>query len=92
MTLSTGEAAGFPPLWGFPSSTYNYCEGAYDTGGMIWWGTDKATLEDVLEVANDPRYNGSIDRLTLCGTDDPAWTTQRDEQLANDPCYSQKYP
>ena len=90
--LNTGQG-GFPEYWGFPSSVYNYCTNKYETGGMIWYGKERVTIEDILELLADPRNNGSIDKLTLCGTDDPAWTTQRDVLLATNPggCYKQSY-
>jgi hypothetical protein len=89
--LSTGGAPDFPANWGFPSSIYNYCTNEYVTGGMIWYGPEKCTLEDVLAIMDDPRSSKVIDRLTLCGTDDPKWTTQRDVLLATNPggCYVQ---
>ena len=89
--LTTGTPPDWPQNWGFPSSIYNYCTGEYVTGGMIWYGTEPAKLADVLDVVNDPRYNGSIDRLTLCGTDDPAWTTQQEVLQTTNPggCYKQ---
>jgi len=87
--LSTGGAPDFPANWGFPSDPYNYCTGSYTACGMIWYGKDRATLDDVLAVLEDPRTTGrTIDRLTLCGTDNPAWTTQADV-LKQEPCYKQ---
>jgi hypothetical protein len=89
MSEQTTGQGDFPPSWGFPSSVYNYCTGQYETGGMIWYGEERCTLDDVLALMEDPRNNGSIDRLTLCGTNDPAWTTERDVKLTQ-PCYKQK--
>ena len=90
--LTDGQG-GFPEKWGFPSPVYNYCTGEYVTGGMIWYGKDKATIEDVLEVLDAQNSSGKIDPLTLCGTDDPRWTTERDVLLATNPggCYKQSY-
>jgi hypothetical protein len=89
--LSSGEAPDFPANWGFPSSIYNYCTAEYESGGMIWYGEGKCTLADVLEVLDDPRTVGqTIDRLTICGTEEPAWTTYFDVHKTL-PCYKQSY-
>jgi hypothetical protein len=88
--LTTGQSD-FPANWGFPSDPYNYCTASYTACGMIWYGKGKCTLDDALEVLDDPRTKGrTIDRLTLCGTDDPAWTTEADV-LKQKPCYMQSY-
>lgn len=86
--LTTGQSD-FPANWGFPSDPYNYCTGNYTECGMIWYGKERCTQEDVLAVLDDPRSRKKIDRLTLCGTDDPAWTTETDV-LKQKPCYQQK--
>jgi len=91
--LSTGGAPDFPAYWGFPSQPFNYCTAEYTSCGMIWYGPEPATAADVAAVASDPRYNGAIDLLSLCGTNDPKWTTKRDVLLATNPggCYVQTY-
>jgi hypothetical protein len=61
---------------------------------MIWYGKEKCTLNDVLAVLDDPRTTGrKIDRLSLCGTNDPSWTTQAEVLRATNPggCYKQSY-
>ena len=90
--LTTGQGA-FPENWGFPSMPYNYCTGEYTPCGMIWYGDEPATILDVLEVLDARHSSGTIDRLSLCGTDDPAWTTKRDVLLATNPggCYKPSY-
>ncbi|MGL4564325.1 MAG: hypothetical protein ACRCVD_03450 [Halioglobus sp.] len=89
--LSTGSAPDFPANWGFPSSIYNYCTGEYEQGGMIWYGPRKCTVEDVIAVLSDPRTTGqTIDRLTVCGTEDPNWTTYEAVHKTM-PCYKQSY-
>ena len=88
--LSLGGTPDFPPNWGFPSDPYNYCTGSYTACGMIWYGKDKCTLDDVLAIMDDPRSRKDIDRNTLCGTNDPAWTTQAD-LLKKQSCYKQMY-
>jgi len=87
--LTTGQSD-FPANWGFPSSIYNYCTGEYESGGMIWYGKDKCTIDDVLEVLEDPRSQKKIDKLTLRGTDDPLWTTWETVMKDSNPCYTQK--
>lgn len=79
--LSAGGGT-LPVNWGYPSSTFNYCTGAYESGGMIWYGEERATLEDVVELINCQASTPGIDKLSICGTNDPAWTTERDVKLA----------
>jgi len=89
--LTTGGAPDFPANWGFPADPYNYCTNSYTGCGMIWYGKGKCTLDDALAVLEDPRTAGrKIDRLTICGTDDPDWTTEA-AVLLQQPCYKQVY-
>ncbi len=88
--LSTGNAPSWPVYWGFPSSVYNYCTMAYENGGMIWYGPEPATVDDIVELLTDPRSMSKLDRGTVCGTADPRWSTYQ-ERVKDLPCYSQSY-
>ena len=89
--LSTGSAPDFPAFWGFPSDPYNYVTHQYTTCGMIWYGPNKATPEDIEAVKADPRTKSRhVDPLTLCGTMDSDWRTEA-EILLELPAYQQSY-
>lgn len=89
--LSTGGSPDFPANWGFPSDPYNYVTHQYTTCGMIWWGANKATQDDIEAITADPRTTGRhIDPFTLCGTMDPDWKTEA-QILLELPAYQQTY-
>lgn len=88
--LSFGQAQELPANWGFPGPIYNYRTRRYKSGGMVWLGPSPATPEDIAAILSYPRAKEKIDRLTLCGRDDPNWTTWAKEKRKNDPAYSQK--
>jgi hypothetical protein len=73
--LSTGGSTGLGD-WGYPSELYNYNTGYSESGGMVWQGGPPATQADRDQcraaVHHDPVR---FDARSLCGKDDPDWTT-----------------
>ena len=77
----------FPPGWSQPSPLYNFCTYEYVYGDYTWWGKERATQADLVAIYPFTDQYTGVDKLSLCGTDDPKWTTQRDVLLANSDCY-----
>ena len=75
LTFGNGS---FPANWGVPSGLYNFVTGKYDNGGMIWYGAGEVTQSDKDEIRGTfPDVKVKIDKRTLCGVDNPDWTTWR---------------
>ena len=89
--LSLGGGRSLPENWGYPSPLYNYDTGTYDDGGMVWHGDDPATKQDkrAMKRHGACSQNG-LDGYTLCGKDDPEYTTWREENM-DEPEYNQHY-
>ena len=86
--LSDGGNSGLGE-WGYPQGLYNYETGQYDDGGMVWHGAKPATKADKKQCRQNVKHKPCpLDQYSLCGTDDPEWSTFRDEHM-DDPEYNQ---
>ena len=89
MTLNTGSG-GSPEYWGYPSSHYNYWTNSYDSGGLVWQGPKPATRADYASVQGTPMQNLTPDPLSICGTNDEAWSHWW-RMVEDMPMYNQTY-
>ena len=74
-----------PPNWGQCSPLYNHDTDEYEYGGLIWYGEEQVKKGQV--AAAKDAFGGSpkFDRLSWCGTNDPEWTTWRDQNKGKEP-------
>lgn len=72
--LTTGgmSMAGVQGTWSYPNPVYNPATGEYQTGGMVWIGKRAATQAEINSMLNT---GASVDMRSVCGTDDPNYTT-----------------
>jgi hypothetical protein len=73
--LSTGGSEGLG-MWGYPSELYNFETGQSDSAGMVWQGGPPATSADKDQCRTAVHHTPvEFDARSLCGKDDPKWTT-----------------
>jgi hypothetical protein len=53
--------------WGAPAGIFNYCTGQMEYGGMIWYGDEPPTKEDVERLWNHYDMKVKIDVPTMFG-------------------------
>ena len=68
----------FPENWSYPAGVYMHSLGDYYYPPMVWVGDEPATMNDIVDVKMDPRSRNSVDPLSLCGKNDPNYTTITD--------------
>jgi hypothetical protein len=72
--------------WGYPSGLYNYATGQYDDDGMIWNGKNKATKADRKQCKKAVHHKPcKLDSASVCGTNDPDWSTFREDHKGEVP-------
>jgi hypothetical protein len=66
--------------WGYPSALYNFETGQYDDDGMIWNGDEKATKADRKQCKKAVHHKPcKLDGASLCGKNDPEYSTFRED-------------
>lgn len=53
--------------WGAPAGIFNYCTGIMEYGGMIWYGDDFPTQEDIQALWDHYDMEVKIDVPTMFG-------------------------
>ena len=81
--LSLGGGLG---KWGMPSPLYNHKTGKYESDGLIWMGKNPPLPADYTLL--DKKFGpGSyaVDKRSIVGKKDPAWSNFRDENKKKAP-------
>ena len=79
--LTTGHQG--PNHWAYPSPLYNQCTGKYESDGMLWTGSENATLADVQALQSVFGENVDIDWPTCFGGE-----SYRERNIGKEPCFS----
>ena len=79
--LTTGQHG--PAGWAYPNKIYNKCTGKYESDGMLWTGSENATLVNVQELQATFGENVDIDWPTCFGGE-----SYSERNKGKEPCFS----